>query len=81
VIFFDVRLDNQPASTVSIRKLANGVTAQLAKNDEPVTNDVYAYEISTGKKTRHRGTVTHQGSEDFRLISTVLNDYVSSNGR
>jgi hypothetical protein len=77
MIFFDVRCDNQPTSMVSIRKMAQGVSGSVA------TSTVYAYEVSStsGKKTKHRGTVIHQGPEDFSLIAAVLNDYVSSNGR
>lgn len=71
MIFFDVRLDNQPTATVSIRKMS--LPAQGF-------GQVWAYEVtSTAKKIKHRGTVEHEGPEDFALIATVLNDFVGSN--
>jgi hypothetical protein len=74
MIYFDLRFNNPTkplTSTVSIRKMA--LPAQGF-------GQVYAYEITSGSK-RHRGTVTHEGPEDFALVSAVLNDYVGSHDR
>jgi hypothetical protein len=75
VIFFDIRLNNQPTSTVCIR--------QVSAHHPPgvVLKESYAYEVvTTAKKVKRRGTVTHSGPEDFKLIAAVLNDYVSNHG-
>lgn len=64
MIYFEVRKNNRPEATVSIRF---------------VSGTAYAYEVF-GEKRRHRGTVEHQGPEDFVLIAAVLNDYVGYHG-
>lgn len=69
MIYFEIRKDNRPEATVSIRKM-NLVQRGPAR---------YAYEVF-GEKRRHRGTVEHDGPEDFALVAAVLNDYVSYHG-
>lgn len=70
MIYFEIRKDNRPEATVSIRKMQPNSFA---------SGTAYAYEVF-GEKRRHRGTVEHDGLEDFSLVAAVLNDYVGYHG-
>lgn len=72
MIYFDARFaETFGPNTVCIRKV-------LAPQNQSMIH-TYAYEIGTPGHKR-RGTVQHEGNEDFRLVAAVLNDYVRQYG-
>jgi hypothetical protein len=68
MIFFSVSFNNTSPATVSIRRMSAAA-------------GVWAYEVQASHGKRHRGTVSHDGPENFSLIAEVMNDYVRHHER
>jgi hypothetical protein len=67
MIYFEVVFDNERRTAVSIRR--------VSLQD---TTETYVYVITPPGQKSVKGTLTHSGPEDFRLISAVLDDYAKN---